>query len=1099
MKSIKLLLTSIALLFSNLVMAQTNVTVDVTNVSSYSNPLTVGQTYNITFTNRIFYPGVWEFICLPFDASKATLDAAFGADNYEVQQFSELVDGNNFHFLKMETPQITAGVAYLIRTKSRVTNPTFNNVMVTLNSDPTTFQGTENMALKGVILSHNWDLANDGFYQMTEGMLKSIGWRYGGNVKATAAYICSSDVSVVPKVTPEKTTFEGLVFQDDDPMFVKMANKLQLTNVPAIYIDIPDVTDLDTQLTKDRNTGQADYHHATIKVVATDDTDSPCYLESFEEANSQDLEIKVRGNATAVPSKRAYRLKFASKKTSSTGKAKKHDLTGKGYAERNWVLLANTFDHSMLQNALSYEMSELVGLSFTPGYMYVDMIINGDYRGTYQVTDHCDVGSHRIDVDEDTGWYVEFQGNTGMLDQPMCFEEGVLMNIKNPEPADENDEAQRNAIINPIKEWFNTVWIPSFDANLTDPITGWRAYNDEETWVKFLVLTELTGDWDGLMTVKAYREADGKLFLGPIWDKDLAYSNFQSDTSDILVAYNPNGSTLQGIVRKLYADPMFIKKMKELLDRLIDEGLESKVHAFVDNTSAMIAQTWALNYTRWDVTHQEGMEAYCQWQNQEDYANNLKSWMSARIATLQQLINEKYEEACTPTAFTYDVTVSTTNAMSAQANKLVNVTMTNRSFTKDAWNALSLPFAPSLEQMKTAFGDDYELREFTGVSEDGTTMLFLPVEDRLPVAGVPYIIKPSADVPSTLIFNEVVLRNPIINYSTVNDVTVTYGDYSFTGMTLAENLSVDGSVLLIGADGTTLSAPEKVNVYDSSAKVNGSMAFITKAEGAPDPIISLVEDGPSPEGVMLLDLLSEKTPYTIDEDMEVSSVTYRREFSSKTAGHRQCWFVPFDYTITAEDLERCTFYRMHMFSAEAGQDGVVQDENKVVMKIVEVTEGYTLKANKPYIIKPKTAGVYEFVAENTALKAMDSSSLKQVSTTSNTYDFYGVYDSYLTAEAEQWFSLNTNGNLKWNAAGQTLGAYRWYITSTFIGDDYANIAFIIDEESEGDEQTTDISNIATSEKMDGDRAFYTVDGRRLTGSPTQKGIYIQNGKKVVVK
>ena len=1091
-------LTCLTMLFYSMAMAQTNVTVDVTSVYSYSNPFTVGQTCNITFTNRIFYPGVWEFICLPFDASEATLDATFGADNYELQQFSELVDDNNFHFLKMETPQLTAGVAYLIRTKSRVTNPTFNNVTVTLNSDPTSFHGTENMALKGVIFSHNWDLANDGYYQMTEGMLKNIGWRYGGSVKATAAYVVSSNTTVVPKVTPEKTTFEGLVFQDDDPMFVKMANRIQLTNVPAMYIDIPDVTDLDTELTKDRDTGIALYHQATIKVVATDDTSSPYYLESFEETNPQDMEIKVRGNATAVPSKRAYRLKFASKKTSSTGKAKKHDLTGKGYAERNWVLLANTFDHSMLQNALSCEMSELVGLSFTPGNMYVDLVINGDYRGTYQVTDHCDVGSHRIDVDEDTGWYVEFQGNTGMLDQPMCFVDDLLMNIKNPEPADENDEAQCNAIINPIKEWFTTVWIPSFNANFTDPITGWRAYNDEETWVKFLVLTELTGDWDGLMTVKAYREADGKLFLGPIWDKDLAYSNFQSDTSDILVSENPNGSTLQGIVRKLYTDPMFIKKMKELLDRLIDEGLENKVHAFIDNTTAMIAQTWALNYTRWDVTHQEGMEAYYQWQNQEDYANNLKSWMSARIATLQQLINEKYEAACTPTDFTYDVTVSSTDAMSAKGDKLVNVTMTNRSFTKDAWNALTLPFAPSLEQMKTAFGDNYELREFTGVSEDGNKMLFLPVEDRLVAAGKPYLIKPSADVPATLTFDEVVLRNPVINYSLVNGVTVTYGDYSFSGMTLAENKAVDGSVLLIDTDGTTLKKPEKVNSYDTSAKVNGSMAFITKAEGAPNPIISFVAEEPVPEGVTLLDLLSEKTPYTIDEDMMVTSVTYKREFSSKTAGHRQCWFVPFDYIITDEDLDRCTFYRIHMFSAAADQEGVVQDENKVVMKIVEVSAGYTLKANKPYIIKPKTAGVYEFVAENATLKAMDMGSLKQVSTTINDYDFYGVYDFYSTSEAQQWFSLNTNGNLKWNEPNQRLGAYRWYIKSTFIGDDYANIAFVIDEENEGDE-TTAISNIAASDTMDGDGSFYTIDGRRLMGIPTQKGIYIQKGKKVVVK
>ena len=229
--------------------------------------------------------------------------------------------------------------------------------------------------------------------------------------------------------------------------------------------------------------------------------------------------------------------------------------------------------------------------------------------------------------------------------------------------------------------------------------------------------------------------------------------------------------------------------------------------------------------------------------------------------------------------------------------------------------------------------------------------------------------------------------------------------------------------------------------------------------------------------VVLSDLLTGKTPYTNDKDKQVSMIIYKREFSSKTAGHRQCWFVPFDYTITDEDLERCTFYRIHMFSAEADQEGVVQDENKVVMKIVEVTSGYTLSANKPYIIKPKTAGVYEFVAENTTLKARDTGSLKYTSTSTNRYDFYGVYNSYSSDVAKQWFSLNTNGNLLWNAAGQTLGAYRWYITSTYIGDDYANIAFVIEEDSEGDE-TTAIEQLFNDPNAEID-GFYTVDGIKL--------------------
>ncbi len=216
----------------------------------------------------------------------------------------------------------------------------------------------------------------------------------------------------------------------------------------------------------------------------------------------------------------------------------------------------------------------------------------------------------------------------------------------------------------------------------------------------------------------------------------------------------------------------------------------------------------------------------------------------------------------------------------------------------------------------------------------------------------------------------------------------------------------------------------------------------------------------------------QKTIYTLEEDKAAKQVTYYREFSNNTAGHRQCWFVPFDYTITEADLEKCTFYRIHMFSADSDEEGVVQDENSVVMKIAELTAGYTLKANKPYIIKPKAAGVIEFVAEDVTLKAKNDDKLLTVATSVNDYNFFGVYDSYGPTAANEWFSLNNNGNLKWNDANQKLGPYRWYIKPTYTGDDYANIAFIIDEEGE---ETTEIASIISDPDAEIE-GFYTVGG-----------------------
>ena len=50
----------------------------------------------------------------------------------------------------------------------------------------------------------------------------------------------------------------------------------------------------------------------------------------------------------------------------------------------------------------------------------------------------------------------------------------------------------------------------------------------------------------------------------------------------------------------------------------------------------------------------------------------------------------------------------------------------------------------------------------------------------------------------------------------------------------------------------------------------------------------------------------------------------------------------------------------------------------------------------------------------------------------------------------------------------------------------------------GDGETTGIIAIGTDRAASTDNATYTLDGRRISKA-TQKGVYIQNGKKVIIK
>ena len=639
-----ILLFSIGI-FSNANSVET-ITLDATDLwgdYSYSWQIVEGGIYNIQYTNRTFEAGVWNIVCFPFDVNESQLNETFNNDNYEIQQFDAL-NGKVFSFKKMEAPSLTAFTPYFLKTNTEtISNPTFNNVVLKNKGNDTYSFGSESIFFKGSVYSQGSGLINvsgQTTFKLVNGALYKLQWDGGEGQKdipAINGYFATTDGST-PSFTLENVS-GGSGEGGDTPTPTTLAGKIaareQITNVPTIYIDIPDVSDIDDDLTKDRGTGEALYHQASIQVVATTDKSSPNYLESFTDDH---LQIKVRGNATADPKKRAYRLKF-DKKDEITGQSYKHDLLGKGYSKRNWILKANAFDYSMVRDAVMTELGELVEMDFVPGYKYVDLVINNDYRGTYLVSDHAEVGSNRIPVDENTGWYVEFQGRDDMLDQPMCFSSPLQMNVKNPEPADETDEAQRNAVLQPIKDWFTNTWNYQIwgwdDSSFLNAAKDWREYNDEESWLKFILITELTADYDGYMTVKAYREADGKLCLGPIWDKDLAFGNITLAQDNSMVADIQNGS-FRWYVHKLYLDKEFINHLRVLFNKLVDNGLQQTLNEKIDEISDNIKDTWAANFERWTFNAPDGsMQVFKEWTDQESYKNQLKEWIAERIAFLQ--------------------------------------------------------------------------------------------------------------------------------------------------------------------------------------------------------------------------------------------------------------------------------------------------------------------------------------------------------------------------------------------------------------------------------------------------------------------------------
>ena len=546
-----------------------------------------------------------------------------------------------------------------------------------------------------------------------------------------------------------------------------------------MYIDLPDRNGvaLNTYLYKNRTLNEAPYRNAIIQVVDESEVGTPQHLESFTDT---ELEIKVRGNSTADADKKPYRLRFKNKKTSSDGVAHKHDLLGLGYSKRNWVLLANYYDRSLIRNAITYHVGKLVGMDFCPGYKFVDLVIDNEYRGTYQVSDQVEADKNRVAVtDEDNDWMLETVSWDIMMEEPCVnagnyttasneqFNTPYKINIKNPD-ADDLTKDQITELKDAVAKW-SVAWNKSFENG------DWADYNDVESLVKFYVGMNITGDWDGFFVMKGWRQPTGVFHWGPLWDKDLAYGNCQYSNDKKLVEYYENGQFRWNFINYLSKNATFVKAAKTLMDKLVNEdNIADQLVSKVASIAASIDGSQQLNYgpdSPWNLNDQIGSGVFT-YTDYSEHINKLKEWIPERINFVKSEIDKMYDDIYqNKVTLSYNPTVSIAESegyvdLWSNYNKIADVTISPaEAITGTAWSTLFLPFNVSEAEMTTVIGQ-YDLREYSGVT--GSTFNFSTPASLDIKANKPYLIKlksASGATSTSLAFSNVAIdsktNNPV--------------------------------------------------------------------------------------------------------------------------------------------------------------------------------------------------------------------------------------------------------------------------------------------------------------------------------------------------
>jgi hypothetical protein len=397
----------------------------------------------------------------------------------------------------------------------------------------------------------------------------------------------------------------------------------QRTNLPAIWIQ----TENNAPIRDKEN-----YVNATVTVKSSDP----------KEELSMQACIRGRGNSTWGFPKKPYRIKLDSKTSLLNLPAK----------EKNWVLLANYADKTLIRNAVAFKISELVGLEYTPPVRFVDLYLNGAFLGNYMLTDQVEVASKRVEVESQKtddlvlpkisgGYLLEIDGFAAS--EPVKFYTGknLPVTVKYPKD-DEINTAQFNYIRDFTQQFENTL----FSSDFADPETGYRAYVDTASLVNWYIACELTGNSDAFWSTYIYkrRNAD-KFFFGPLWDFDIAFNNDDRLGDAVNKLMRNSAHEPKMWIRQFWQDPWFRQAVHKRWMQLVnEEDMLNKLLTYVDVLVDEIDQSRKLNFQLWSILNKRVYREQFLFPTYEGGVEYLLSYLTRRVDFLTQSFTETGSE-----------------------------------------------------------------------------------------------------------------------------------------------------------------------------------------------------------------------------------------------------------------------------------------------------------------------------------------------------------------------------------------------------------------------------------------------------------------------
>ena len=347
--------------------------------------------------------------------------------------------------------------------------------------------------------------------------------------------------------------------------------------------------------------------------------------------------IRGRGNSSWLYyKKKPYKFKLDAKsKLLGLDKAK------------NWNLLSNYRDVTDMMNVFAFETARWMGLPNTNHTRFVEVFLNGDYVGVYQLTEKVEINGNRVNIDEEEGVLLSFDKDDGPELSPDATDNfwsevyGLPMCVKEPEDL---PQEKMDAIKADFAMLERAVQARDYEAV--------NELMDIPSFISILQLHEFlyNVEIDAPRSLYMYKDKGGKYIFGPVWDWDAAYDfdwsnwtenhTYFSNYKELIYGKDPVKGTgamyqINKFFRDMFGNEKFVAQYKQAWEDVSDEIYARNWEEIQKYIAEMNKGAYARDVARWPLKNPGWMGGNYVVQ---DEIEKMSTWLKKRKAYLDEVI-----------------------------------------------------------------------------------------------------------------------------------------------------------------------------------------------------------------------------------------------------------------------------------------------------------------------------------------------------------------------------------------------------------------------------------------------------------------------------